>query len=109
VLKSPLDAPVNAIFNDARAQLVPAHLLDRDRYNMSAPAAALRIPSLWLMPNSAADQAAPAALSDAFQKVAAPKMRASLSASASSQQDFTAAFSRWLNNLNKQNADSPIN
>ncbi|HEX4758569.1 MAG TPA: alpha/beta hydrolase [Terracidiphilus sp.] len=99
VLKSPLDAPVSAIFNDSRAQLVPAHLLVRDRYNMSSPAAALRIPSLWLMPNSAADQAPPA-LSDAFQKVAAPKMRLSLSASADSQQDFVAAFSRWLNDLN---------
>ncbi len=105
VLESPLDAPVSAIFNDSRAQIVPARLLVGDRYNMSAPAAALRIPSLWLMPSSAADraadQAAPPALSDAFQKVGASKMRLSLSASPDSQQDFVAAFSRWLNDLHK--------
>ena len=101
VLESPLDAPANAIFNDARARLVPAHMLVSDRYNMSAPAAALRIPSLWIMRNLAADQAAPPALSEAFQRVAASKTRLSLSASPNSPQDFTAAFSRWLNDLNK--------
>ena len=95
VLDSPLDAPVNAIFNDARAHLVPAHLLVSDRYNTSAPAAALRIPSLWLLQYAAPEAEA------AFQKVAAPKMRVSVPASPTSQQDFTNAFSRWLGDLHK--------
>ena len=33
VLESPLDAPMNAIFNDPRARLFPAHLLFRDRFD----------------------------------------------------------------------------
>jgi pimeloyl-ACP methyl ester carboxylesterase len=101
VLDSPLDAPADAIFDDSRAHLVPAHLLVSDRYDMSVSAADLRIPSLWLMRNSAADQAAPPALSDAFQKVAGSKMRISLPASPTSEQDFTNAFSRWLYDLHK--------
>jgi pimeloyl-ACP methyl ester carboxylesterase len=100
-LYSALYAPVNAICEEARAHLVPAVFLVSDRYEMTAPAAALRVPSLWLMRNSGKDQTAPPALSDAFQKVAAPKMRVSLATSPTSQQDFTNAFSRWLNDLHK--------
>ena len=47
VLDSPLEEPMAAIFHDPRARLVPARLLVRDRYDLNAPATALRIPSLW--------------------------------------------------------------
>jgi pimeloyl-ACP methyl ester carboxylesterase len=69
VLESPLDAPVNAIFNDPRARLVPAHLLVSDRYDLDAPAVALRIPSLWLV-----NRVQPG-IDAAFAKVTAPKTR----------------------------------
>ena len=39
VLESPLDSPADVIFNDARAKLVPARLMVRDRYDLIAPAA----------------------------------------------------------------------
>lgn len=99
VLDSPLDAPANIIFNDARAALVPARLLVHDRYDLAAPAAALRIPSLWLIENSGSSQSAPPAVDAAFQKVTATKRRVWLSASSASQQVLAPAFQRWLGDL----------
>ena len=37
VLENPLDSPANAIFNDPRARLVPAHLLVNDRFDILGP------------------------------------------------------------------------
>jgi uncharacterized protein len=51
ILQSPLDKPVNAIFNDPRARLVPAHLLVNDRYDILIPARKLEIRSLLLLPS----------------------------------------------------------
>jgi uncharacterized protein len=48
VLDKPIDAPVDVVFNDPRAKLVPARLLVRDRYDLDAAAERLRVPSLWL-------------------------------------------------------------
>jgi uncharacterized protein len=101
VLESPLDSPVNAIFNDARARLVPAHILAGDRYDMTTPAAALRIPSLWLLQSPPVGQSGSQESSNAFQKVAAPKTQVWLSASPASQQNFMDAFTRWLNGLHQ--------
>jgi len=72
VLESPLDSPVDIIFNDARAKLVPAKLMVRDRYDLIAPASALRVPSLWLMENPKANSGA---ADTVFDKVTAPKAR----------------------------------
>jgi pimeloyl-ACP methyl ester carboxylesterase len=72
VLESPLDHPVDIIFNDARAKLVPARLMVRDRYDLIAPASALRVPSLWLMENPKANSGA---ADSVFDKVTAPKAR----------------------------------
>jgi len=52
VLESPIENPVSVIFNDARAHLVPARLLVHDRYDIDAAAAALLVPSLWILPAS---------------------------------------------------------
>lgn len=49
ILRDPLARPVDAIFLDPRARLVPARLLVRDRFDSDEPASALRIPSLWLL------------------------------------------------------------
>jgi len=48
VLDGPVDAPVNVLFNDPRAKLVPAKVLVRDRYDLDVAAERLRIPSLWI-------------------------------------------------------------
>jgi pimeloyl-ACP methyl ester carboxylesterase len=100
VLESPLDAPVDVIFGDPRARLVPAHLLASDRFDMNASAAALHIPSLWFVPNPPPGQAASTEISTAFQKVTATKMRVWLKPSSGAKNDFTVALSRWLDSLN---------
>jgi len=48
VLDDTLPTPMDSIFADPRARLVPAHLLVRDRWEPDPPAASLRIPSLWI-------------------------------------------------------------
>lgn len=58
IVQTPTEDPTSAIFNDSRARLVPAHLLVRDRYDISAAAATLRIPSVWF---TSAQKAAPQA------------------------------------------------
>ena len=72
VLESPLDSPVDAIFNDARAKLVPARLMVRDRFDLTAPASSLRVPSLWLIENPKTNTGAAGSV---FDKVTAPKTR----------------------------------
>ena len=47
VLEAPLESPTAAIFNDARARLVPARLLVSDRWQSTAAAGNVLIPSLW--------------------------------------------------------------
>ncbi len=92
VLESPLDAPPNAIFNDARAKLVPAHLLVRDRYDLIAPAAELHVSSLWLT-----DAQNAALINPIFERVNAPKKRASLGAN----ENIAPLLQSWLTNLEK--------
>ena len=48
IVESPLADPMSAIFNDARARMVPAQLLVRDRYDLNAAAENVRVPVLWL-------------------------------------------------------------
>ena len=48
IVESPLEDPMSAIFNDARARLVPARLLVRDRYDLNAAAADVRVPCCGL-------------------------------------------------------------
>jgi pimeloyl-ACP methyl ester carboxylesterase len=49
IVRDPLPEPMDSIFADPRAKLVPAHWLIKDRFDTDAPANALRIPSLWLL------------------------------------------------------------
>ena len=96
VLERPLVNPAKAIFNDPRTHLVPAHAFVKDRWDSSAAAASLLIPSLWFAQAGADD-------SDEkkdFGKVTATKMLVWLPASGSEQQkDFMDALSRWLDGL----------
>ncbi|HZB87198.1 MAG TPA: alpha/beta fold hydrolase [Terracidiphilus sp.] len=56
ILDEPLAAPADAIFRDPRAKLVPAHLLVEDRWDTTAPATDLRIPSLWFYRDTTAER-----------------------------------------------------
>ena len=98
VVESPLDAPMQAIFNDARARMVPAHILVRDRFESDAPAAALKIPSLWFAQTPPEGQTVASGEPHAFKRVAAGKMMVWLRAG-SAKKDFADSLARWLDDL----------
>ena len=103
VVEAPLDSPVEAIFNDPRARLVPARLLVRDRFNAEQAATALHIPSLWLMAEpvraSNAEESKPPSM---YNRVAAAKTLAWLKPSHAPDQHFTDEYQRWLDDLPNQ-------
>lgn len=95
LLDEPLDAPANAIFGDPRARLVPAYLLVRDRWEMTAPATDLRISSLWLCRNTPAGRAAEA---QTAERTSSQKMVVWLPPGGG-EADKAAAVARWLDGL----------
>lgn len=100
VLESPIDAPVNAIFTDPRAHLVPARLLVSDRYDMESPAAPLRIPSLWLVPSPSQTHDNTSETEQAFQKVPSRKTRIWIAPKSSALNELENSLPRWLGDLN---------
>ncbi len=97
VVNSPLLTPMDAIFKDARARLVPARLLVRDRYDLNAAAASLRIPLLWFKVESEPGQSAKEP--EAYHKVSARKMLVWLNPSGDTGKQQTDALERWLDEL----------
>jgi pimeloyl-ACP methyl ester carboxylesterase len=108
VLRKPLEAPVDAIFRDPRARLVPARLLVRDRFDWKEPAAALAIPSLWFYEAAAPGIGGPGQIADAFQKVSWPKMSVWLTASPDAEKDQKDALVRWLDDLPNKTRKVPV-
>jgi len=99
VIDSPLEAPVDAIFLDPRARLVPAHALVGDRFDMNAPATALRIPSLWILPGSLEGREGQAQTLELFGRVTAQKTLTRLTPSPSESKDLANSLSSWLKSL----------
>jgi alpha-beta hydrolase superfamily lysophospholipase len=97
ILANPKLDPVAVVFSDSRSNLVPAHLLVRDRYDLTAAAQTLVTPSLWLIPQE--KSATPAHLPQAYQAVTAPKMSAVLRTPIESDPNFQAEMQRWLDDL----------
>lgn len=94
IVDAPTANATAAIFNDARARLVPARLLVRDRYDLNAAAGAVRVPVLWLERADAAG-----AEPDAYRKIAAPKMLVWVNPEADEYKQREDALSRWLDGL----------
>ena len=99
VLESPIEAAVNAIFNDPRARMVPAHVLVRDRYDLNAPAAGLRIPSLWFYRTIPPGQIGVPEEPVVFERVTAPKMLVWLADFPHSKKPLEESLARWLDDL----------
>jgi hypothetical protein len=103
VLESPLASPVDAIFRDPRSRLVPAHLLVRDRFDDDQAAAALRIPSLWLLaPSGAKGALDPSERPSGYDRITARKTLVWLTPSDVLDEHFTNEYSRWLDDLPKR-------
>lgn len=100
IVQDPLEGPVGAIFGDPRARLVPAHLLARDRYDADRAAAALRIPSFWLVAAPASGKiAGQSQLPEGYDRIAAPKMLVWVTPGANQAERPASALSRWLDDL----------
>jgi uncharacterized protein len=98
VVDDPIDTPMDAIFHDRRARLVPAHMLVHDRWDTAGPAKNLGIPSLWF--NRAGPHGRPSDRKmDFYDKVTARKMRVWLDSSPEAAKDYSLALSRWLDEL----------
>jgi hypothetical protein len=100
VLESPLDSPVDVLFSDARARLVPAHLLVRDRFDATLPATALRIPSLWLAPEPGVKSSTGKVDDPAgYDRVSSSKKLVWFRGVPDPEQQRANACSRWLDDL----------
>ena len=99
VLEQPLASPTLVIFSDARAHLVPAHWLVSDRWQTSAAAGNILIPSLWFYwtveHNADIEQDKP----EAYDKVPARKMLVWLTDAPDEQEQFRSALAGWLDQL----------
>jgi len=98
IVESPITDPMSAIFNDARARMVPARLLVRDRYDLNAAAADLSVPVLWFAPDSQSSAGTPLEPA-AYEKIADRKMLVWLNPSGDLDKQTTDALSRWLDEL----------
>lgn len=93
VVDAPLSDPTAAIFSDARARIVPARLLVRDRYDLEATAKAVRVPVLWIEPVMHDQE------SRIFAQVTARKMMVSINPSGNVYSQTEDALTRWFDEL----------
>lgn len=101
ILEQPLESPTTAMFNDARARIVPAHLLVRDRWDTDLAASNLLIPSLWLYWTPAGEPIDSRSDPQAYLTVPARKTIVWLTGSADEPRQFRAALSAFLDQLPK--------
>ena len=99
VLEGPLESPTAAIFNDARARLVPARLLVSDHWQLDIAASNLLIPSLWFYWRPVSGAAQEQDKPEAYEKVSARKSLVWLTNSPDEPDQFTSALSSWIDNL----------
>ncbi len=95
IVSFPLADATSAIFSDARARLVPARLLVRDRFDLDAAAGRVRIPVLWVTPKTPDTPHEPTA----YEKVGSRKMLVQDSSTAGEDPPLNDAWMRWLDEL----------
>ena len=96
IVDSPMTDPMAAIFNDARARMVPARLLMRDRYDPVSAAGAVHVPVLWF---ERADAATAAHEPLAYEKLATQKVLVWVNPAGDAYKQTQDALSRWLDEL----------
>jgi uncharacterized protein len=96
VVESPIQDAAGAIFNDARAHMVPVRLLVRDRYDIDVAAGAVRTPLLWF---ERADATGATKDPEAYDKAAARKMIVWLNPAGDMYKQTEDALGRWLDSL----------
>ena len=96
ILDQPITHPLDALWHDPRSRLVPAHLLQPDRYDLEHDAAAISVPSLWLFSNGAPRPAA-------YEQVATHKTAAWLQLPFEDDPNAASTFTRWLDGISSMN------
>ena len=104
ILDQPQQDAMTPVFNDPRSRLVPAHLLVKDRYELSAAARLIRIPSLWLLSKNTDRDAGKNKTWDtpvgpAYGFVHGPKMEVWIVPPAIADPHFQETLRRWLDEL----------
>ncbi|MGA2051658.1 MAG: alpha/beta hydrolase [Terracidiphilus sp.] len=103
VLEAPIDSPVDAIFNDSRSKLVPAHLLVSDRLDADQAGSKLLIPSLWLLASPALNNALDRAKHPAgYDRITARKTLVELYPGPTTDKQFVEYYTRWIDDLPKK-------
>lgn len=98
VANAPIKDASAPIFGDARARLVPARLLVRDRYDLDAAATEIQIPVLWFefdTPSVRPINGEPTA----YREITSRKTLVWLAPSPHIEYDRTGALTRWLDDL----------
>jgi uncharacterized protein len=108
VIEEPIGNPMQAIFNDPRARLVPAHLLVRDRWDINAAATTLRVPSFWIYQTTPPGQIGLPEPPDAFHRATSPKMLVWLTGSPQEHGALTAYLTRWTSALADHGRGLPV-
>jgi len=99
VVDSPLNNPTQPIFRDARARLVPAHLLVRDRYDLTEAANELKCPILWFDSDTPAEHHGYNDEPAAYREIADRKTHVWLNPARNFDEDRSTALQRWLDGL----------
>jgi uncharacterized protein len=97
ILDQPLQYAMAPVFNDPRTRLVPTRLLTKDRYELNAPAASLRIPSLWLLTQPAEHQTSESP--EAYKMAHVQKTVVWLQPPFAADRHFAESLQRWLDDL----------
>jgi pimeloyl-ACP methyl ester carboxylesterase len=98
ILDAPMDEPMQAIFDDPRAKLVPAHLLVRDRWDAEKAAAEVLIPSLWFVRTGANAQPRPG-FEEVYKLLTARKKQVWLTESHDTMAQYRLALEAWLDDF----------
>lgn len=99
VAQSPLEDAMQPIFSDARAKLVPARLLVRDRFDLNAAGKELQVPTLWIEIDSPASRHGFNDEPQGYRAITRPKTLVWLNPAVNADKDFTEAFTRWLDGM----------
>lgn len=99
ILDEPIAAPADAIFRDPRAALVPARLLVSERWNSTAAATNLSVPSLWFIRQPEHSDQAADQMEAAFSQVKSRKTLVWIPQTEGAESKYMDALSRWLGDL----------
>ncbi len=99
IVEDPLLDPMSILFQDPRARLVPAHWLVKDRWDLNAAAAKLKVPLLWICSSKDCGSAHGIDEPVAFKVVQVSKRIVWLTLPEHAQQVYEEALSRWIDEL----------